>query len=238
MELDEDRPFSFDLLTDVHWAKNGLDAYVTLSHEVENMLDVKEREIDEKFVAAMKHVDKEEEEFVAGSFALELRNYESTFRYLQREAMFLTLYNYFENLLNKLAKAVGEEIKSRVKLTDIHGKGVERALLYLNRVSQFEFKSAQAEKVLTEIRGANQLRNVIVHAGAVLPAAAKEHVNQFVTAHPHMEGKPGNDVLLQRDFVPAFAEILGQFFDRLHDEMQDYMDRTWRLADTSDKSPK
>jgi hypothetical protein len=185
----------------------------------------------------MKDVDKEEEEFVAGSFSLELRDYESTFRFLQREAMFLTLYNYFENLLNKLAKAIGEEIKSRVKLTDIHGKGVERALLYLNRVSQFEFTSAQAEKVLTEIRGANQLRNVIVHAGALLPAVAKEHVNQFVAAHPHLEGKPGSDVLLQRDFVPAFAETLGQFFDRLHDEMQVYMDRTWRLADTSDRSP-
>lgn len=235
MELNEDRPFSFELLTDVHWAKNGLDAYVALAHEVENMLDVKQRDIGEKFVEAMKDVDKEEEEFVAGSFALELRDYESTFRYLQREAMFLTLYNYFENLLNKLAKSIGEEIKSRVKLSDIQGKGVERALLYLNRVSHFEFKGVQSEKVLSEIRGANQLRNVIVHAGAVLPVAAKDHVNQYVAAHPHLEGKPGKDVLLQRDFVPSFAETLGQFFDRLHDEMQAYMDRTWRLSDSPDK---
>jgi len=224
-----ENPFSFELLTDVHWIKHGLDHYVRLSQEVETMLDAKEREIGEQLVAAESVTDKEEMEWVAGSIALELRDYESTFRYLQREAMFLTLYNYFENFLNKIAKSIGEEIKSRVKLADIHGKGVERALLYLDRVPHFAFATPAAQKVLAEIHGANKLRNVIVHNGAVLPTATNDHVNNYVAGHAHLKGKPGCDVLLQRDFVPAFAETLGQFFDRLNDEMQAYMDRTWRL---------
>jgi hypothetical protein len=224
--LDDDKPFSLDLITDVHWMKHGLETYVTLAGEVEDMLDIKERNLLARMEANDSALSSEHQVIVAETLSLELRDYEDTFRFLQREAVFLTLYNYFEHLLGEAATRIGQELGSRVRLADIHGRGIERALLFLDRVAHFEFNAAGGELAL--IRGANQLRNVIVHAGRVLPQSPKEPVNKFVVSHPHLYGEPGAQVLLQRSFVFSIAETFGKFIGLLEQEMQQCMDRLWR----------
>jgi hypothetical protein len=226
MTLDEERPFSFSLLCEVNSIKNGLSTYVDLSHEVEKMLNAKEEQSGEQLAATLNRVPSNQHQDVHESYALDLHTYESTFRFLQREAMFLTLYNYFEHFLNKLCDWIGDEIVSRVRLKDIQGKGIERALLFLKLVPEFSF--ANIPSVMEVIRGANQLRNIIVHAGAILPEDPNLRSNQFVRSHPRLGGEPGNPVSLQNEFIPAFADTLTHFFTELESEMQRYMNRTWR----------
>jgi hypothetical protein len=223
---DEEHPFSFSLLCEVNSIKHGLSTYVELSHEVENMLNEKEEQIGKQLTATLKSVPADEHQDVHESYALDFRAYESTFRFLQREAMFLTLYNYFEHCLNQLCDSIGEEIASRIRLKDIQGKGVERALLFIKLVPEFSFTNIPS--VMDVIRGANQLRNVIVHAGTVLPEDPNHKSNQFVRSQPNVSGEPGDPVSLQEEFVSGFAASLTQFFIEFETEMQRYMDRTWR----------
>jgi hypothetical protein len=100
---------------------------------------------------------------------------------------------------------VGNEIGSRIEPKDLNGNGIERALLFLKLVPEFDF--AQAAGAMDVIRGANQLRNNIVHAGGVLPLENAK-VNQFVASHLHLTGRPGAPVSLQKEFVASFAESL------------------------------
>lgn len=225
---EEGRPFSFSLLVEVNSIRNGLSTYVELSQEVEAMLDQKENELGAKLSAELERAPENAHQDIHEDYALDLRDYESTFRYLQREAMFLTLYNYFEHFLNTLCEWIGEEIKSRIKLGDIQGKGITRALLFLDRIPEFRFD--KIPEAMTTIRGSNQLRNIIVHAGAVLPPDANASVNQFVKMHSHLSGKPGHSVALDATFVSGFADTLRTFFDEFDAQMQAYMDRTWRSA--------
>jgi hypothetical protein len=214
------------VLCEVNSIKHGLSNYVELSHEVENMLNEREDEIGKQLTVALSSVPANEHPDVHESYALDFRSYESTFRFLQREAMFLTLYNYFEHCLNKLCDSIGEETASRIRLKDIQGKGIERTLLFIKLVPEFSFTNIPS--VMEVIRGANQLRNVIVHAGTVLPDDPNHKANQFVRSQPNLSGEPGNPVSLQKEFVSGFAASLTQFFIEFAAEMQRYMDRTWR----------
>jgi hypothetical protein len=105
MTVDEARPFSFSLMCDVNSTKNGLSHYVDLSHEVETMLNEKEEELGKQLKAVLSRVPANQHQDLHESYALDFRAYD-TFRFLQREAMFLTLYNYFENCLNKLCESI------------------------------------------------------------------------------------------------------------------------------------
>lgn len=224
-ELEQDHPFSFELITDVHCYKHGFATYRRLADEIDDMLHQKENQIGEQLKSALSRAPEREHSDVHESYALDFRDCES-FHLLQRQAMFLTLYNYFEHALNKTCEAIGTELQSRTKLKDLRDKGVERALLFLKLVPGFEFTGSPG--VLNEIRGANALRNVVVHAGAVLPGTPQERVNQYVKSHPELTGEPGGSVEFQKGFVPAFVETSQSFFVALETEMQSYMNRTWR----------
>src|SRR5580700_11068891 len=96
------------------------------------------------------------------------------------------------------AGQIGEETASRIRLKHIQGKGIERALLFLKLVPEFSFTNISS--VMDLLRDANQLRNIIVHAGAVLPDDQNDRSNQFVRSQPHLSGAPGNPVSLQAEF--------------------------------------
>lgn len=226
--LKEGRPFSFELLCEVNSIKNGLSTYVELAHEVERMLDQKAEQLGEQLQSTLRGLAEIEHQDVHETYAQSFRDYESTFRFLQREAMFLTLYNYFEHFLNKLCDWIGEEIRSRVQLKDIQGQGIQRAFLFLDLIPQFEF--TKIPLIMGAVRGSNQLRNIIVHAGAVLPEDGNHKVNQFVSGHDHLRGEPGQQVSLQAEFIEDFAKSLHAFFEEFEMQMQSYMDRTWRKA--------
>jgi hypothetical protein len=74
-----DRPFSFDLLCEVSWIRNGLSKYVELSQEIEKMLDQKQTEIGKELSDTIKDTPKQQHQDVYESYALDSRDYESTF---------------------------------------------------------------------------------------------------------------------------------------------------------------
>lgn len=226
MEHEEERPFSIELLAEVNSAKNGLSDYVDLSHEIERMLTEKEGEIERKAEEAYRTAPEHEHQDIAEEHAWAVRPYTSLFPYVHRESMFITLYSHFEGLLNRLCEWVGEEVKSRVRLKHLHGAGIERAILFLKLVPEFRFDRIPA--VMEQLAGAGWLRNVIAHAGSTLPKDGNDRLNKFVAKHPHVGGAPGKPVMLEKEFVPAFADTLTQFLIHFEAEMQSYMDRTWR----------
>ena len=137
MEAKEEKPFSFSLITLVHWAGQDVAQYLAFSAELETLLESGHAKLEESIDEKLNSVSKEVQEELIDSYAWDLHLSSSFFPELQRESMFVTLYSYLEHNLNTVCDEIGKEIGSRVRRKDLHGRGVIRALDYLKLVPEF-----------------------------------------------------------------------------------------------------
>lgn len=177
------------LIMEVNSAKNGLAAYVDLSHDIEQMLTQKEKAIEAKTEEAYRTAPAHQHQDIAEDHAWEVLPYSNLFPYVHRESMFITLYGHFEALLNRLCQWVAEELKSRVQLKHVYGSGIERALLFLKLVPEFSFVAIPL--VIEQIKGAGWIRNIIASRSCLRSQKAR------VARHdecPSQQGKtPGHE---------------------------------------------
>ena len=142
---------------------------------------------------------------------------------MHRESTFITLYNHLEHSLNIICKKIGEEFNSNIRLKHLHGSGVKRALLFLNKIPEFDF--SDINQTVSFIRNTNKLRNLVVHSGGSLPSSETEKVNRFIDTQPSLSGFPGETVIFREQFVPLYIKTLKDFFVHIENEMQRYMDK-------------
>ena len=135
--------------------------------------------------------------------------------------MIITIYNFLEAQLNELCNIISGCIASQVKLKHLNGLGIERALLYLSKVAEFDLSRMGGE--LSYIKGVNQLRNQIVHNGGYLPENPDHKLNKFISKTSTLSGSPGASVNLSSEFIGEFITTLMQFFERLDDEVQAFI---------------
>lgn len=155
-----------------------------------------------------KYPDKSHEDIVDSySWDLHLNKYK--YPSLHRESLVITVFNFLEYQLNSLCQIFYESIDSDLTLKDIHGRGVERALLFLTKVVNIDFSSFGAE--LQIIKGVNLVRNIIVHNGGVLPSDAHTKVNTFVSGAVHISGTAGRGINIHAEFIGHFLGILVDF---------------------------
>lgn len=145
---------------------------------------------------------------------------------LQRRSALITLYSFLEYELSKLCDMFIRERKLRVSLSDMRGLGIDRAMLFFEKIVglQVEKKTVLWEEV-TKIR---ELRNCIVHADAKLkdwtgqPKGIAKYWRLLLTYQAEM--KSGYVVIIcsmflkylisssrtrQTNSVPAFAAMIG-----------------------------
>lgn len=71
---------------------------------------------------------------------------------LQRRGALITLYSFFENELNILCELLRRDQKLKVYVTDMQGRGVERAILFLERIVGLEIQKNSVWNELMNIR--------------------------------------------------------------------------------------
>lgn len=210
--------FSFALFAAINSAANDVNEYLLLSSEIENLLKSRnadlERHIDERYE---KLSEKDRSELIE-SYAYDLYQFQSLFPSMHREFMFITLYNYLEHNLSQINNMISQEIGSRVGVEDMNGRGVRRALLFLEKVAGFCFDEMREE--ISFILGANALRNCVVHGGGVLPNNATEQVNKFVAQQSALSGRPGETVFFSDGFLEVFANKVKGFFRGIEDQLR------------------
>lgn len=85
---------------------------------------------------------------------------------IQRQAVFISIYSFFESTLSMLCNQLQTEIKSPLSLADINGKGIEKAKTYIKKVALAHFPSDSNE--WSKIKTYGLLRNTLVHNGGLL----------------------------------------------------------------------
>ena len=113
---------------------------------------------------------------------------------MRRESIFVTIYNHLEHSLNSICNKIARDLKGNIKLKDLHGAGVERALLYLRKIPEFNF--SKINSVIAYIRSTNRLRNIIVHNGGNLPDNEDDKIFIFINEEKTIYGKPSGSISL------------------------------------------
>lgn len=220
MAGEKGNPFSFELLTDVHWASQDLARYLVFSAEVETALAKSLAELEAEVAAEVRKLPKEDQTDYFEIRLEELHNHD-IFPHMHRETMVISLHNYLEHRLNTICTKIGEELGSRVKLKHLQGKGIVRALLYLRLVAQFDLSAVNDR--IAFLQNSNRLRNCIVHNDSTLPSNENDDLNKFVRAEPALAGDSNEPVTVRAEFLTSLVENVSGLFEEISAAMQRYM---------------
>ena len=92
--------------------------------------------------------------------------FEDYFPNLQRRSALTTLYSFLEHELEKLCVLFIRDENLKVSLNDMRGTGIERAILFLERIVELQINKSTA--TWQEVKNIQKVRNLIVHNDAKL----------------------------------------------------------------------
>lgn len=213
--------FENGLCTHCHTAKGELIEFNQFHAETEATWAKRDSELQSELSDRLKeHPDEQHEDIIeAHAWDLHLNQYK--YPSIHRESLVITIYNFLEAQLNELCGIISECITSKIKLKDLNGKGIERTLLYLTKIGDFDLSKMGRE--LPYIKAVNQLRNRIVHNGGYLPDDPSDKLNKFVSRTSALLGNPGGHVSINPDFIGEFIDVLTEFFEKLDHEVQSFI---------------
>jgi hypothetical protein len=92
--------------------------------------------------------------------------FEEYFPTLQRGSALITLFSFMEHELDNLCFLFANEKGIQIRLNDLQGKGIERAVKYLEKVVGLNID--KSGKVWAEVKAIQKIRNLVVHNGGRL----------------------------------------------------------------------
>jgi hypothetical protein len=97
---------------------------------------------------------------------------------IMKNSVFLQVYFTFEDTLFQYCKVLESVSQSKIKLKDLTGQGIEKYKNYLSKVFNLEYVFSSNNWSL--INCYNQIRNVFVHNGGIIPEPNKVKVNNCI----------------------------------------------------------
>lgn len=203
-----------------HVAKNELIEYQNIHAQIECLWKSEDEKIQAQVQDLLQRYPDSEEQEIVESYAWEMHLNQFLYPDINRSSLLVTLYTFLEQQLNGLCEILSESLGAPIRVEDLSGKGVERALLFLRKVALFDLGRVSS---LSFVKGLNRLRNRIVHAGGLLPLNPQDKLNKFVVATPGLHGEPGAYVKLTPEFIDCLINRLTQLFDELDKQVQQFI---------------
>lgn len=210
--------FANGLCLQCNEAHNELQQLRIFHSEVEALWVKKNDEVVKTVNKVIKEHDEKFHQDIVENYSWELHENQYLYPNIHRESIIITIFNLLESKLNDLCDILSSSVNKKIKLNDLNGKGITRTYNYLTKVYDFDLSKLNPE--WEYIKNVNQLRNNIVHNGAILPEDHNHKLNKFVTANPHLCGKPNANISLDSEFINEFIDGLIQFFEKLDAEVQ------------------
>lgn len=137
---------------------------------------------------------------------------------LQRRSALITLFGFLEDELNKLCFIYKETENFSVQLKDMTGKGIDKSILYLEKVAGLPIKKDAIWKNLTDIQ---KIRNIIVHhdgrlyniEGVLQVVEAK-----IVQSNPLLSGD--RDIIILKGYLQFVLKCFGEIFTHIDELIQ------------------
>ncbi|MBC8456961.1 MAG: hypothetical protein H8D67_03065 [Deltaproteobacteria bacterium] len=133
---------------------------------------------------------------------------------LQRRSALLTAFAYFEHELDKLCYRYRSEKSFKLALSDLRGKGIDRATSYLEKVAEIDvFK---ASKEWNHIKKIQKIRNVIVHQDGKLFDSQGNPIKTALEYINQMDSLSGdNELVIHEGFLEYVVTTFKEYFQLL-----------------------
>lgn len=133
---------------------------------------------------------------------------------IHRKSCLVTLYSYLEVFLNYFCEYLYELNGRKLKYTDLSGKGIFRARLYLLKVEGVDFDQMNNE--WNQIIGFNLIRNNIVHESGKV---GKDKLIKFIDTNEHLSVNNFDDVRIESAYVDELINIIEDFILKIHTQV-------------------
>jgi|GEM_PF-1708296 len=213
--------FSNGLCTHCHMAKNELTRLLVFHQLTEESWEQKDKELQNRIDEILKDYPEEDHGEIVSDWGLDLHMNQVLYPSIHRESLIITLHNFLEDTLNRLCEILVESNQIKLQLKDMSGLGVERALKFLSKVSGMDLSDMSPE--LPFLKGVNHVRNLIVHAGGILPKDEKNKAYKFISSLDSIRGTPGYGISVNSEFIGIYIEHMKEFFDKLERKTQRYI---------------
>ncbi|TNZ66197.1 hypothetical protein CGK42_23745, partial [Vibrio parahaemolyticus] len=127
----------------------------------ENAIDSQKNAHDEYVKKATEGVFPEDLRYHLAHYHYEFESKETDLTTALRYSILVHTYGIFENIVNQLCVVHKEEKNLSLSLSDLRHEGIQRAKVYIKKVSNSNFNEASRE--WSEIVKINKIRNIIAH---------------------------------------------------------------------------
>lgn len=137
---------------------------------------------------------------------------------MQRRSALLTICVFFEHELDKLCLLYKTEKSFKLALSDLGGKGINRAVSYLNKVAEIEVHTHSKE--WDRIQNIQKLRNVIVHQDGKLhdhQGKPKKAVIDYINQTDTLSGK--EEILISKGFLSHVVDIFRKYLNKIQESI-------------------
>ena len=208
-------------------AKNELLTYSDFHSETELSWKQQDELLQKELESILEKYPEADHQDIVESHGWDLHLNQYKYPDIHRTSLVIAIYVFLEDQLNGLCETLGESLDTRLRLADLGGQGIERALLFLSKIALFDLAIIPS---LSFVRHVNKLRNKIVHAGGILPCDPADKLNVFVKDTPGLRGEPRGRVHIDSDFIAHLTGRLISFFDELDEQVQLFMTRAQQGA--------
>ncbi|BBA31996.1 uncharacterized protein sS8_0026 [Methylocaldum marinum] len=205
-----------------HLAKNELLTYSNFHSRAEASWKQQDELLQEELASILEKYPEPDQQDIVDSYGWDLHLNQYKYPDIHRTALVIAIYIFLEDQLNGLCETLCESLDTRLRLSDLNGQGIERALLFLSKIALFDLGCVPS---LSFIRDVNRLRNKMVHAGGVLADDPNDKLNVFVQSTNGLRGEPGGRVHIGSEFINNLIDRLVRFFDELDGQVQEFIAR-------------
>jgi hypothetical protein len=137
--------------------------------------------------------------------------------WLYRGSALLTVLGFLEHNLNAVCETLRRERGIQTPITDLPGKGLRRARLYLQKHLGIDFPvHGEAWNTLLKY---SDIRNLIAHRDGLVKDDDPELL-RFIDADPSLSLDAGGRVRLEQGVLPALIDQIGYFFEELAQKIE------------------
>lgn len=218
------------------WFKIGIEVEINSIREylesAERFLESEIKKIEEEFLKEKKIAPKEKHWEINEYYSDVYYELTEVFPRILRNSLFVLSYSMIENFLNNFCDSAKRHYGLKLTLSDLKGRGVERARAYLKKVAEIDFSDG---KEWVEIKHYNQVRNFIVHNNGELDDSgdAKE-VEKYIKAKSDLLdlkkdiiGKKvvKKTIVIKRDFCKEVLKTARDFLFQFDDAISAWAKR-------------
>lgn len=147
-------------------------------------------------------------------YETEILNF-GNYRDILYNSSFVTAYSIFENQLKVLCLQLEKYNKSKIKLTDIKGKGyINQCKNYIEKV--IEINLTDLNKLWEIITFYQKIRNIITHSGNSIEKSNQDFTKNKFKIKGISFGTKNNLITIEsKDFIEYFLSISNQYLENI-----------------------